>query len=134
MLPRITSNVSVFPTEPEADPLKEWLESLAMIRAAVPDEVLVLPAHNEPFYGLHKRIEDLIQGHEKALERLLEALAQPHTATEVFGLLFRRPIASGMLQMATGESVAHLNCLIQLGQVMRSMDDAGVAWYQATND
>jgi hypothetical protein len=105
-----------------------------MIQAAVPDDVLVLPAHNEPFYGLHKRIEDLIQGHEKALERLLEALAQPQTATEVFGLLFRRPIASGMLQMATGESVAHLNCLIQRGQVMRTMDDAGVAWYQATND
>ena len=71
--------------------------------------------------------------HEE-LERLLEALAQPHTATEVFGLLFRRPIASGMLQMATGESVAHLNCLIQRGQVMLRMDDAGVAWYQATND
>jgi hypothetical protein len=37
-----------------------------------------------------------------------------------------------MLQMATGESVAHLNCLIQRGQVIRKMDDAGVAWYQAT--
>ena len=28
VLPRITSNVSVFPTEPDADPLTEWLESL----------------------------------------------------------------------------------------------------------
>jgi len=50
----------------------------------------------------------------------------------VFGLLFRRPIASGMEQMATGESLAHLNCLIQRGQIARKMDEAGVAWYQAT--
>jgi glyoxylase-like metal-dependent hydrolase (beta-lactamase superfamily II) len=133
VLPKITSNVSVFPTEPDADPLTEWLESLAMIQAAVPDDVLVLPAHNEPFYGLHARIQALIQGHEKSLERLLEALVEPRTASDVFGLLFRRPIACGMLQMATGESVAHLNCLIQRGQVTRRMDEAGVAWYQATS-
>ena len=132
VLPKITSNVSVFPTEPDADPLKDWLESLAMIRATVPDDVLVLPAHNEPFFGLHTRIDQLIQGHERSLERLLEALTQPKTASDLFGLLFRRPVSGGMLQMATGESLAHLNCLIQRGRAVRKMDDAGVAWYQAT--
>jgi glyoxylase-like metal-dependent hydrolase (beta-lactamase superfamily II) len=133
VLPKITSNVSVFPTEPEADPLKDWLESLAMIRAAVPGEVLVLPAHNEPFYGLHARIDQLIQGHERSLERLREALKEgPKTAGDVFGLLFRRSVSGGMLQMATGESVAHLNCLIQRGHATRRVDDAGVAWYEPT--
>jgi glyoxylase-like metal-dependent hydrolase (beta-lactamase superfamily II) len=132
VLPRITSNVSVFPTEPDADPLKDWLESLAMIRAAVPDDVLVLPAHNEPFRGLHARIEQLIQGHERALGRLLEALVEPKTASDVFSLLFRRPIDAAMLQMATGESLAHLNCLVQRGHATRKMDGAGVAWYEAT--
>ena len=132
VLPKITSNVSVFPTEPDADPLKDWLESLASIRAAVPDDVLVLPAHNEPFYGLHTRIEQLIQGHERSLGRLLDALGEPRTAVDVFSLLFRRPISGEMLQMATGESLAHLNCLIQRGQVTRTLDDAGVAWYRAT--
>jgi glyoxylase-like metal-dependent hydrolase (beta-lactamase superfamily II) len=132
VLPRITSNVSVFPTEPEADPLKDWLESLASIRAKVPDEVLVLPAHNDPFQGLHRRIEQLIQGHERSLERLREALAEPKTASEVFGVLFRRTVSGDMLQMATGESLAHLNCLIQRGQATRLTDSAGVGWYQAT--
>ncbi len=130
VLPRITSNVSVFPTEPDADPLSEWLESLQTIRASVPDDVLVLPAHNEPFLGLHRRIDQLIQGHESSLERLLQALAQPKTAHDVFGLLFRKPVSGGMLQMATGESVAHLNCLIRRGHVTRTMDDNGVCWYQ----
>ena len=132
VLPKITSNVSVFPTEPEADPLTDWLESLAMIRAAVPDDVLVLPAHNEPFYGLHTRIDQLIKGHERSLARLRDALTEPKTASDVFGLLFRRAVSGGTLQMATGESVAHLNCLIQRGQATRRMDDQGVAWYRAT--
>lgn len=131
VLPKITSNVSVFPTEPDADPLADWLESLASIRAQVPDDVLVLPAHNEPFYGLHARIDQLISGHERSLTRLREALAQPKTAADVFGVLFRREVSGDMLQMATGESVAHLNCLIRRGQIRRTLDEAGVAWYQA---
>jgi glyoxylase-like metal-dependent hydrolase (beta-lactamase superfamily II) len=131
VLPKISSNVSVFPTEPEADPLTDWLESLAEIRQAIPDDVLVLPAHNEPFYGLHARLEQLIQGHERSLERLRAALAVPQTAADVFGLLFRRPVSGGLLQMATGESVAHLNCLMGRGQATRRLDEQGVAWYQA---
>jgi len=132
ILPKITSNVSVFPTEPEADPLTDWLESLAMIRTAVPDDVLVLPAHNEPFYGLHTRIDQLIEGHERSLYRLRQALSEPRTAVDVFSLLFRRPVSDGALQMATGESVAHLNCLIGRGHATRQVDEAGVAWYRAT--
>jgi glyoxylase-like metal-dependent hydrolase (beta-lactamase superfamily II) len=131
VLPKITSNVSVFPTEPDADPLRDWLESLASIRAAVPDDVCVLPAHNEPFYGLHARIDQLINGHEVSLCRLREALAEPKTAIDVFNVLFRRPISAGILQMATGESVAHLNCLIHRGLAQVTMDDAGVSWYRA---
>jgi glyoxylase-like metal-dependent hydrolase (beta-lactamase superfamily II) len=131
VLPKITPNVSVFPTEPDADPLREWLESLAMVRDTVPDEVLVLPAHNEPFRGLHARITQLIEGHERSLERLLEALRESRTASDVFSVLFRRSVSTDVLQMATGESVAHLNCLIQRGQVTRTLDDAGVAWYRA---
>jgi glyoxylase-like metal-dependent hydrolase (beta-lactamase superfamily II) len=131
VLPKITPNVSVFPTEPDADPLRDWLDSLAMIRAAVADDVLVLPAHNEPFKGLHARITQLIDGHELLLNRLLEALQEPKKASDVFSLLFRRPVSGGLLQMATGESLAHLNCLIHRGAAVRRMDAAAIAWYQA---
>jgi glyoxylase-like metal-dependent hydrolase (beta-lactamase superfamily II) len=131
ILPKITSNVSVFPTEPDADPLRDWLESLAAIRAVVPNDVCVLPAHNEPFYGLHARIDQLIEGHERSLGRLREALTEPKTASDVFSLLFRRPVSEGILQMATGESVAHLNCLIRRGLAEVNADGAGVNWYHA---
>lgn len=130
VLPRITSNVSVFPTEPDADPLAEWLASLASIKQRVTDDVLILPSHNEPFLGLHARLHALIEGHEQRLARLATELATPRRAVDVFGLLFRRHVGVDMLSMATGESVAHLNCLIIRGLVVRELDTAGVAWYR----
>jgi glyoxylase-like metal-dependent hydrolase (beta-lactamase superfamily II) len=130
VLPRISSNVSVFPTEPDANPLAEWLESLAAIRERVPDDVLVLPSHNEPFRGLHARIAALLAGHEERLTRVLHELAQPRRAVDVFGALFRRRIGLDMLGMATGESIAHLNCLIGRGRAARAVDGAGVSWYR----
>ena len=130
VLPRITSNVSVFPTEPDANPLQEWLESLASIAARVPDDVLVLPSHNEPFQGLHARLKTLINGHEQRLTRMHAELAQPKRAVDVFGVLFSRHVGADMLIMATGESVAHLNCLIARGLAVRELDPSGVAWYR----
>ena len=108
-----------------------WLESLATIRRAIPNDVLVLPSHNEPFRGLHARIQQLIEGHEQALERVKEALAEPKTATDIFSILFRRRVAGDLLSMATGESVAHLNCLIHRGLASREKDNSGVFWYRS---
>jgi glyoxylase-like metal-dependent hydrolase (beta-lactamase superfamily II) len=134
VLPRISSNVSVFPTEPEGDPLDDWLTSLARIRREVPDDVLVLPAHNDPFHGLHARIGQLIGFHEGALERLQASLAAgPKRAVDIFGLLFKRQINEHVLSMATGESLAHLNCLLRRGVAARERNADGVDWYRAAD-
>jgi len=131
VLPRISSNVSVFPTEPEADPLSEWLTSLARIKTLIPEDVLVLPAHNDPFYGLHPRLDHLIRGHERGLMRLERSLAEPKRAIDVFGALFARPISGDLLGMATGESLAHLNCLKGRGRAVTERDAEGVIWWRA---
>ncbi len=131
VLPKISSNVSVFPTEPDGDPLTDWLTSLARIKTLVPNDVLVLPAHNDPFIGLHERLDHLIRGHERGLDRLEKTLAEPKRAIDVFGSLFARKIGLDLLGMATGESMAHLNCLIVRGRARASRDDSGVVWYQA---
>jgi hypothetical protein len=94
--------------------------------------VLVLPSHNEPFRGLHARLDALIEGHEDRLTRLAAELATPKRAVDVFSLLFRRRVGVEMLSMATGESVAHLNCLMHRGIAGREFDAAGVAWYRRT--
>jgi hypothetical protein len=46
--------------------------------------------------------------------------------------LFRRRIGADVLSMATGEALAHLNCLITRGLVVRESDAAGIGWYRST--
>ncbi|HJV60329.1 MAG TPA: MBL fold metallo-hydrolase, partial [Albitalea sp.] len=93
VLPRISSNVSVYPIEPDADPMADWLASLDRLQREVPDDVLVLPSHNECFRGLHARIDALRRGQERSLRRLRRTLAEPRRAVDVFGALFARGIS-----------------------------------------
>jgi len=133
VLPRISSNVSVHPTEPDADPLGEWIASLSHLRATLSDELLVLPAHGEPFKGLHARLDRLSKGHHTGLERLRRSLAEgPKRAIDVFGALFARPIdgKSDLLGLATGESLAHLNHLLALGEAVSELGADGVRRYR----
>ncbi len=129
ILPRISSNVSVWPTEPFADPLTEWIDSCHHLQAAWPDDVLTLPAHGDPFVGANIRLQALIDLHEAGLEKLLDACREPKRAIDVFGALFRSAIDDGNLMMATGESIAHLNCLKTRGQISVERDADGVDWY-----
>jgi len=130
VLPRISSNVSVFPTEPEADPLSDWLSSCAKLKAALPSDTLVLPSHNEPFYGLHARLDNLIEGHERALARIERRLAaEPRRVVDLFGALFARSIGPDVLGMATGETLAHLNCLVARGRAKPQTGPDGVTRY-----
>ena len=133
VLPRITSIVAVHPTEPDADPLTDWLNSIDKVRREVPDEVLVLPAHNLPFTGLHARLDVLATSVHTGLERLLQALSEPRRTIDVFGALFARPINDpSLFFMATGESQAHINHLLHQGKVVVDQVDAqGVAWYRS---
>ncbi len=133
VLPRISSNVSVHPTEPDADPMRNWMDSLAKLKREVPDEVLVLPAHDDCFRGLHARIDYLAASQERTLDRLRKTLQQPRRAVDVFAALFGRsidPADSGLLNLATGESLACLNYLLHRGELRRELDSAGVANYQ----
>ena len=49
LLPTITSNVGVFPTEPYANPLEDWLDSCKKLKNIVSEDALVLPSHGRPF-------------------------------------------------------------------------------------
>ena len=131
LLPRISSNVSVFPTEPFANPLDDWLSSCRMLKDLLPAETLVLPAHNEPFIGGPTRLANLIREHETGLAALLELCRTPKRAVDVFDVLFKSKITDGVVMMATTESLAHLNYLIARGDMTRTTDADGVSWYQA---
>jgi glyoxylase-like metal-dependent hydrolase (beta-lactamase superfamily II) len=131
ILPRISSNVSVFPTEPEGNPLQDWLDSCAKLKSVLPEDALVLPSHNEPFRGAPTRLQELIEMHERNMDKLLAVCVEPKKAVDVFPALFRSRITSGNYGMATGESIAHLNCLIARGAMRRDVGVDGIDWYRS---
>ncbi len=132
LLPTISSNVSVYPTEPNANPLHDWIESLRMLKARLPEDVLVLPAHGKPFRGAHGRLDELIREHLDGCDALLELCREPRRALDAFPALFKSRISDSNLIMATGEAVAHLNYLVYEGEIAVEPDADGVNWYRRT--
>jgi glyoxylase-like metal-dependent hydrolase (beta-lactamase superfamily II) len=129
LLPGISANIGVYPTEPEADPLSDWLDSCRAFMAPARDDQLILPGHKLPFTGLPFRLGQMIENHEAALDRLLVHLAIPQTAAGCFLPLFRREIGPAEHGLALVEAVAHLNCLLRRGRVSRSLrPDGAWAW------
>ncbi|MEH6490563.1 MBL fold metallo-hydrolase [Halopseudomonas sp.] len=134
VLPLISSNVSVQASEPDANPLGDWMTSMLRIRDRVSDSVLVLPSHNACFAGLHTRINDLVQTQQYLLRQLQAQLSEPRRSVDIFKCLFGRDIGMDdgiVLALATGESRANLNWLIAQGCVEQQYDAAGVEWYRA---
>jgi glyoxylase-like metal-dependent hydrolase (beta-lactamase superfamily II) len=129
VLPRITSNVSLSLSEPEADPLGDWLASIEKLKG-LPEGLLVLPSHGEPFTGLHARLDALAHGHRDRLDALHAKIEEPRRAVDCFGVLFARQIDDSMLGLATGEALAHLRRLEVEGRAVRETKDS-VHWYRA---
>jgi glyoxylase-like metal-dependent hydrolase (beta-lactamase superfamily II) len=129
VLPRITSNVSLSLSEPQGDPLGDWLDSIEKLKK-LPDSLLVLPSHGEPFTGLHARLDALDAGHRDRLDALHRHLAEPRRAVDCFSVLFGRAIDDRLIDLATGEALAHLRRLEVEGRAERKVKD-GVHWYRA---
>ncbi len=130
VLPTITPNVSVWPTEPAANPLDDWLRSCRAFRQRFDDDLLVLPAHGRPFYGIDTRLTEILDEHHAGLDQILELSAKPHRAVDYFSALFRGAIKDGNRIMAVGETIAHINYLLAQRQLDQQDDEHGVAWYQ----
>ena len=130
LLPSISPNLGVHPTEPEADPVGEWLESCARLAALARPGQLVLPGHKLPFTGLPTRLRQLIDNHHGALDRLEQALRDvPRSAVGCFDLLFRRRIGEAEFGLALVEAVAHVNHLRRRGAVRAVGErDGAVLW------
>jgi glyoxylase-like metal-dependent hydrolase (beta-lactamase superfamily II) len=125
LLPRITTNISVFAVTPDADNLGRYLHSLEGWRD-LPDETLVLPAHGLPFRGAQERINVIDAHHAERLQRIVDACERPQTATELLPCLFERALDTHQTMFAMGEAIAHLNHLHDAGRLMRTRDADGI--------
>ena len=119
VLPRISSNISVYDTEPLADPLGLFLQSLNKY-THLAEDCLILPSHGKPFTGVHQRIKQLLQHHEDRLNDLRQGFeGGDMNAMDAMALLFKRQLDPHQTTFALGESLAHLHCLWYMGELQR---------------
>ena len=125
LLPRISTNVSVFAIEPESNPVQLYLDSLKSY-LPLPAGTLVLPSHGKPFRGLHTRIAQLDAHHAERLAEVLAACRTPHSAADIVPIMFKRPLDAHQMTFALGEALAHLHKLWYDGALKRSQDADGI--------
>ena len=130
LLPRISTNISVFAATPTADALRWFLDSLDDMVRDVPEETLVLPSHGLPFKGIQARVAALHSHHEERLQALENSCEQaPQSAAGLLDVLFNRALDTHQTMFAMGEAIAHLNYLEQAGRLSRSIGADGVIRY-----
>ncbi|MBK4216538.1 MBL fold metallo-hydrolase [Paracoccus caeni] len=121
LLPSISPNLGVYASEPDADPVAEWLESCGVMADLAEPRHFVLPGHKLPYTGLPTRLRQLIDNHHGALDRLHDALRQgPRTAVGCFDILFKRRIGDSEFGLALVEAVAHINYLRHRGMIRQT--------------
>ncbi len=126
LLPRISTNVSVFDLEPEGNPLPLYLASIARLND-LPEDTLVLPSHGRPFQRLHERIAQLQAHHAERLDEVMTACtALPCCAADILEVMFRRKLDLHQTTFAMGEAIAHLHMLWLEGRLTRRRDADGV--------
>ncbi|WP_146346524.1 MBL fold metallo-hydrolase [Phaeobacter marinintestinus] len=131
ILSSISPNIGVYPTEPEADPLADWLESCERLATLARSDHLALGGHKLPFVGLPLRMRQLADNHHSALDRMLDHLKTPGTAADCFLAVFKRQIGKSEYGMALVEAVAHVNHLYLTGAVTRTRREDGAWLYQS---
>jgi glyoxylase-like metal-dependent hydrolase (beta-lactamase superfamily II) len=129
LLSTISTNVSVWSVDPEGDPLRLFLQSIARYRELPPD-VLVLPSHGKPFRGAHSRVRELEAHHAERFVELEAALGKGAlSAAELLPVLFRRPLDAHQTFFAMGEAIAHLHYLYYAGRATRAVGADGILRY-----
>lgn len=129
VLPKITTNVGVWGNQPEANPVKQFLDSFSTFDSMHTD-TLVLPSHGLVFTGLHERVNVLRAHHAERLDTLHTALDEPKTAAEILPVLFKRTLDDHQLIFAIGEAIAHLHFLWYDGRAMRQLGADGIYRFQ----
>ena len=131
LLPRISTNIGVWPTEPEASPVRSFLHALRAY-TELPADVLVCPSHGRLFRGAHERVRQLTEHHHERLAETLEACATPQTAASIIPVMFKRELDAHQTVFAVGETLAHLHYLRDDGKVRGKLGEDGVIRFTRT--
>jgi glyoxylase-like metal-dependent hydrolase (beta-lactamase superfamily II) len=125
VLPRITSNVGLYPYSRD-DPLGDFLDALRAVRKL--PVTRVLPAHGDPFDDLPGRVDQILAHHEDRLRATLDAIGErERDAYAVCRMLFPVLRSAHEERFALAETLAHLRYLERVGTV-QELDGAPARW------
>lgn len=132
VLSKISPNVSVWAVEPSANSLGEYLTSLAELKGILPDDVLVLPGHGIPFYGVKTRIKQLADHHEERCQLIAKACAEtPKTSAELVPVVFHKHVLDAhQTGFAAGELIAHVNYMLAQGRLTTVEQPDGIVRFK----
>jgi glyoxylase-like metal-dependent hydrolase (beta-lactamase superfamily II) len=134
VLSKISPNVSVWAHEPDENSLGAYLRSLKRIADMLPDDVLVLPGHGVPFYGLQVRTTQLSDHHEERCQMIAAACRDGgRTSAELVPVVFHKhTLDAHQTGFALGELIAHVNHMLAQGRLTSELCSDGVLRFQAT--
>jgi len=128
VLPRITSNVGLYPYSRD-DPLGDFLDALHAVRSL--RVTRVLPAHGDPFDDLPGRVDQILAHHDDRLRATLDALGDvERDAYAVCRTLFPVLRSAHEERFALAETLAHLRYLERRGKV-REIEGPPARWAHA---
>jgi glyoxylase-like metal-dependent hydrolase (beta-lactamase superfamily II) len=133
VLPIISPNIGVYSTEPNANTLQMYLDTLPQFKS-LPEDTLVLPSHKQPFIGLHSRVDALLAHHHKHLAELRQFCESGKTIKACLPVLFKRELNQHNMFFAIAEAFAHLNYLYFSQEFSRYINHQGQYIFTLNNN
>lgn len=128
ILPHITPNISFWPGG-DPNPLQTYLNSLEKMKNYPIKKAL--PSHGDPFVHVEERIADIIRHHEHRLNQLRAYVHTWTTVYEAYLCLFgQKPLTAHDMSFAVGETVAHLEYLVEKGELEKEENGEGPWLYR----
>ena len=125
VLPRITSNVGVYP-DGRPDPLGDFLSALEKMKTLGVKRVL--PAHGDPFDDCAGRVDEILAHHAERLDATLHAASgTPRSAYAICRTLFPVLRSPHEERFALAETLAHLRYLELRGR-LREVEGRPITW------
>lgn len=133
VLSKISPNVSVWAHEPDENALGSYLHSLKSLADTLPDDVLVLPGHGVPFYGVKARITQLSDHHEERCQMIAAACKDvAKTSAELVPVVFfKHKLDAHQTGFALGELIAHVNHMLAQQRLTRILGPDGILRFKA---
>lgn len=138
ILPVITPNISL-PPNSDGNPLGDFLNSLKELKKL--DVKIVLPAHENVFYDLPKRIDEILHHHQVRKNEILRSLdTESLTAYQLSNQITWMPELGGVKfqdlmpgdkRAAVSETLAHLRAMETDGELSKTRQNDTILYHRA---